>query len=275
MASYKVSLTNPCQENWDQMRVAQKGRHCNACAKTVVDFTLMTDTQIVDYFLKRTGENICGRFLSAQLETPVTPYVPVKRKISWYWNYFIGLLLLLTKTGSGKAQNNNVSIGYAGISNKSVQQPQPLKIKDAPVEDGRIRLHDKKTKPVYFGKGQVAEDNCSPQGKNLAAQIPGASVRSQSQAKLGAETMVRLGEAELTKQGQSAIYVLDGKIVANGNDINPDDIEEVTVLQPGAAVAIYGVQGCHGAIVIKLKSQKKTTAIKNKLVGNKVGSKIQ
>ena len=263
MTSYNVSLANPCHENWDQMSAAQQGRHCNACAKTVVDFTLMTDTQVVDYFLKRKGEEICGRFLPGQLETPVTPYVPVKRKISWYWNYFIGLLLLLTKTGSAKAQ-----MGYVGLTTKSTQQPQPLKIKDTPVEDGRIRMHDKKTKPD-FGKNLRAEDNCSPQEKKLAAKIPGAVVRSQAQAKLGTETRIRLGEAVLTEQHQSPIYVLDGKIVANGNDINPDNIEEVTVLQPGAAVAVYGAQGCHGAIVIKLKSKKKTAVIKSKLVGNK------
>lgn len=43
------------------------GRHCAMCCKTVIDFTLMSDAQIIDIF-KRAGSNPpCGRFLESQL----------------------------------------------------------------------------------------------------------------------------------------------------------------------------------------------------------------
>jgi TonB-dependent SusC/RagA subfamily outer membrane receptor len=36
-------------------------------------------------------------------------------------------------------------------------------------------------------------------------------------------------------------------------DINPDDIESMTVLKGGAATALYGLQAANGAIVITTK----------------------
>ncbi len=40
------------------------------------------------------------------------------------------------------------------------------------------------------------------------------------------------------------------------NDINPDDIEDMTVLKSAAATAIYGTSAANGAIIIKTKSGK-------------------
>ena len=45
-----------------------QGRHCTACAKTVVDFTSMPD-EAIKYFLLHQQENIlCGRFRNHQLQ---------------------------------------------------------------------------------------------------------------------------------------------------------------------------------------------------------------
>jgi TonB-linked SusC/RagA family outer membrane protein len=91
----------------------------------------------------------------------------------------------------------------------------------------------------------------------LAGKVAGAQVRSQSVAKLGAETAVRLrGENGLTN-GNGALYVVDGTIMPSNSDINPDDIEDMTVLQGPAAAALFGPDGQNGAIVINLKKAKK------------------
>lgn len=63
----KLTIPTPCHQPWHEMQPNQQGRHCNACQKTVVDFTAMNDVQLGDFFTANTGENICGRFNSAQL----------------------------------------------------------------------------------------------------------------------------------------------------------------------------------------------------------------
>ena len=44
----------------------EKGRYCNSCAKTVVDFSVMTDEEVQHYFTKY-QEPVCGRFKVTQL----------------------------------------------------------------------------------------------------------------------------------------------------------------------------------------------------------------
>jgi TonB-linked SusC/RagA family outer membrane protein len=91
----------------------------------------------------------------------------------------------------------------------------------------------------------------------LAGKVAGIQVRSQSAAALNRTGSVRLrGESGLGG-GEGIIYVVDGTILPSANDINVDDIEDVTVLQGPAAAAQFGSQGANGAIVITLKKAKR------------------
>lgn len=66
-----ITLNNPCHEDWDSMSATDKGRYCAACQKTVIDFTLMTDGQILDIFKKAGSNSPCGNFLNTQLDRPL------------------------------------------------------------------------------------------------------------------------------------------------------------------------------------------------------------
>jgi TonB-linked SusC/RagA family outer membrane protein len=95
----------------------------------------------------------------------------------------------------------------------------------------------------------------------LAGKVAGVQVRSQSAAKLGSEgyASVRLrGEGGLDK-GSEVLYVVDGTVIptSSAGDINPDDIEDLSVLQGPAAAALFGAQGANGAIVINTKRAKR------------------
>lgn len=95
----------------------------------------------------------------------------------------------------------------------------------------------------------------------LAGKVSGIQVRSQSSAALGRSTEIRLRGASGFGIGSGAIYVVNGTIVANADDINLDDIESVSVLQGAAAAAQFGSQGANGAIVISLKEGKKSDGL--------------
>jgi TonB-linked SusC/RagA family outer membrane protein len=91
----------------------------------------------------------------------------------------------------------------------------------------------------------------------LAGKVAGAQVRSQSAAALGRETIVRLRGENGLGSGSGPIYVVDGTVIPSSNDINTDDIEDVTVLQGPAAAALFGPDGANGAIVINTKKARK------------------
>lgn len=64
--NYKIE--EPCHANWDQMKPEEKGRFCESCSKTVVDFSSMSDFSIVSYLESNKHQSVCGRFGQDQLD---------------------------------------------------------------------------------------------------------------------------------------------------------------------------------------------------------------
>ncbi|MGE0568724.1 MAG: carboxypeptidase-like regulatory domain-containing protein [Bacteroidia bacterium] len=96
----KLSIENPCSEDWGKMTASEKGRFCDACQKVVVDFAAMSDKQIID-FLSNTSGKICGRIAKSQLNEPIyhTEYKPKFQ----FGKYLAGLFVALGFNNSGNA----------------------------------------------------------------------------------------------------------------------------------------------------------------------------
>jgi TonB-linked SusC/RagA family outer membrane protein len=93
----------------------------------------------------------------------------------------------------------------------------------------------------------------------LAGKVAGVQFRGQSSAKLNDQGFLRIrGGGSLNDQG--AIYVVDGTIT-NSFDINPDDIEDLTVLKGANATALFGSRAGNGAIVVTTKKGRKSKGI--------------
>jgi len=60
-----ITIEKPCDQSWQQMIEQSNGRYCGHCSKTVVDFTRMTDEDIIAYLSIR--NHVCGRFDTEQL----------------------------------------------------------------------------------------------------------------------------------------------------------------------------------------------------------------
>ena len=70
-----VYIDEPCHEDWNKMTPADKGRHCTSCAKIVIDFSIMSDHEIVAYF-KQSKTSTCGHFRADQLNRPLEIHAP-------------------------------------------------------------------------------------------------------------------------------------------------------------------------------------------------------
>lgn len=69
MRKTQVIINNPCSQNWDHMIPDAKGRFCNVCRLSVIDFTEKTPEEIRAYLSCRSGERVCGRFKSGDIST--------------------------------------------------------------------------------------------------------------------------------------------------------------------------------------------------------------
>ncbi|GGG44088.1 carboxypeptidase-like regulatory domain-containing protein [Hymenobacter glacieicola] len=65
-----LTVPQPCHESWAAMTPAAQGRHCAACSKVVVDFTRMSDAELLAYLSQAKGTT-CGRFTGHQLNRPL------------------------------------------------------------------------------------------------------------------------------------------------------------------------------------------------------------
>jgi hypothetical protein len=109
---YKVTLGNPCEFAWEKMTINGKGRHCSQCDKTVVDFTVMTDEEVVNYLF--THKNVCGHFNKSQLSRTMAVHIQ-KPKIKTYWPAIAAMLaagIFQMTPLPAQTQNPSVTTGY-------------------------------------------------------------------------------------------------------------------------------------------------------------------
>jgi Secretion system C-terminal sorting domain len=97
-----INIPEGCTQDWNMMEQRNEGKHCNSCQKTVIDFTLMTDTQLANFFKKNTS-NVCGRFYDDQLDRQIT--IP-KRELPLLKYFFTITLPAFLFSQKSLGQNN-------------------------------------------------------------------------------------------------------------------------------------------------------------------------
>ena len=90
-----ISIPKPCHENWNGMSPQEKGRFCQVCSKTVVDFTSLSDEQVKNYFLQQAGQKTCGRFRSGQLTNTDNVLPRLLQSSIPFWKKFLAIVLIL------------------------------------------------------------------------------------------------------------------------------------------------------------------------------------
>ncbi|MFI2742402.1 SusC/RagA family TonB-linked outer membrane protein [Zhouia sp. PK063] len=130
---------------------------------------------------------------------------------------------------------------------------------------------------------QLTDARTNNWSEALRGKVPGLSINSLG-GPISSQQIILRGTNSLDPGNNGALIVMDGIPIQNefpgsgatngymggsgnndtpvdfGNaisDLNPDDIESVTVLKGPAASALYGYQAANGAIIITTKSGKK------------------
>ncbi len=115
---------------------------------------------------------------------------------------------------------------------------------------------------------------------DLQGKVAGANITSTTSGPGGSTRVILRGEKSILKDN-NALIIVDGVITNNhdrtsdasglsqidfgnsANDIDPDEIESVTVLEGPAAAALYGAQGANGAVMITTKKGRHNVSGKN------------
>jgi hypothetical protein len=64
----KYTIPQPCHEDWNKMTLTTQGAFCNSCQKNVIDFTALSDAEILNFLKNNLHKETCGRIEVKQLE---------------------------------------------------------------------------------------------------------------------------------------------------------------------------------------------------------------
>lgn len=126
------------------------------------------------------------------------------------------------------------------------------------------------------GENAIKDARSNNWVNSLSGKVAGLNIQGTGAGPMGSSRITLRGESSLNLDNNQALIVLDGvpvssRITGTGfsshlsqdspvdfgsalSDINPDDIEKVTVLKGAGATALYGSRAAGGAIIITTKS---------------------
>ena len=96
----KITIPKPCHENWNAMTPKDKGKFCNSCSKTVVDFTKKSPLEIKQYLIEHKSERVCGHFYKKQLDSIVIeiPQITFHQQLSFQKIFVLALFFVMGTT---------------------------------------------------------------------------------------------------------------------------------------------------------------------------------
>src|SRR3984957_6319985 len=131
--SLQIRIPTACGEDWERMDRGKQGRFCQHCQKTVVDFTGMTDAEVLGYFSgvapeagscgpgsPGAGSHVCGRFLPEQLGRDLAP-APGQRNGWSGWRWVLASALMMVRPPEGGKPVKAVAVERRDITDTTVR----------------------------------------------------------------------------------------------------------------------------------------------------------
>lgn len=99
-SKFKITIPKPCHKSWNKMTPIEKGKFCDFCSKTVVDFTKKSAKEIQEYLVENKKEKICGHFYKKQLDTITIeiPQITFKQQLSFQKLFILVLFFVMGTT---------------------------------------------------------------------------------------------------------------------------------------------------------------------------------
>ena len=132
-------------------------------------------------------------------------------------------------------KSENIDLGTAVVTGYSTQRKEEV------------------TAAVSVVNAKDLMDAKSPNITNLLqGKVAGLRITSSS-GQPGSTASLRLRGKTSISAGTDALWVVDGVIYHGTPNINPNDVETISVLKDAAATAQYGSRGANGVVVVTTK----------------------
>ena len=145
---YKITIPEPCQEDWDKMTPNDQGRFCISCAKTVVDFTAMFPEEVRHFFIQNQNQNICGRMRKSQLDS-ITIQIPNRAlyiQTQYHKIFLLAMFIVMgttlfscTDKNGNKQKIDKIEVVDDSLEVKSIIIKEPILVKKKTLNNPPIK----------------------------------------------------------------------------------------------------------------------------------------
>ena len=172
------------------------------------------------------------------------------------------------------AKKNKIDISYVGYTTQHIEAAPGEALKNIVMQATASDLEEM----VVIGYGTAKKSSLTSSvevisgdelvkipamnvDQTLAGAVPGLGVMSSS----GDPSSPKESQLAIRGNNNNPLLVIDGVPRFGGNtsdgemrlsDLNPDDIESISVLKDAAAAAVYGVRAANGVILVQTKRGK-------------------
>jgi len=155
-------------------------------------------------------------------------------------------------------------IGYVQLEVPASSTPMTIRIKEdthaleeVVVVGYGVQKKESLTGAMQVVTGESLNDATSASVSNLLqGKAPGVHVQS-SGGKAGEDANIVIRGKSTINGSTAPLWVVDGVIIGNAaGQLNPSDIESISVLKDAASTAIYGSSGANGVVLVTTKKAK-------------------
>lgn len=131
-------------------------------------------------------------------------------------------------------------------------QPDVIGVDEVVVVGYGTRMKEELTGSVSSVSEESMEISNAPSVvSRLQGQVSGVTITSSNRP--GGDANIRIRGIG-TINDSNPLYVIDGVPAGPGNNVNPSDIESISILKDASSAAIYGTRGANGVVIITTKS---------------------
>lgn len=143
-----------------------------------------------------------------------------------------------------------VEIGDQATINVTME-PDVIGVDEVVVVGYGTRMKEELTGAVSSVSEEALETSNAPSVMSrLQGQVSGVTITSANRP--GGDATIRIRGIG-TINDPNPLYIIDGVPAGPGNNINPNDIESISILKDASSAAIYGTRGANGVVIITTK----------------------
>lgn len=158
---------------------------------------------------------------------------------------------------------SHLQVSYIGMVTKTVTAKNGMRIvlasDETSLDEVMVVGYGTTKRSAFTGSGteikteDITKHVSSTATSSLIGKVAGVTATS-SNGSPGSSPTIRIRGIGSLSASSNPLYIVDGAPMdGNMSDINPNDIESISVLKDASATAIYGARGANGVVIITTK----------------------